>query len=93
MPLRMLLRFLANEHVVERLANSYPIRRLAQLTHYTYRRMTLWGNDTLDKAVKSSEAKENFQRYPQATGRLVSFTRTFIRNIQNEIEKSQQGPR
>ena len=25
------------------LANSYPIRRLAQLTHYTYRQVTLWG--------------------------------------------------
>ncbi|KAM7448030.1 hypothetical protein ABFA07_003931 [Porites harrisoni] len=93
MPLRMLLSYLANEQLVERLANSYPIRRLAQLTHYTYRRMTLWGNDALDKAVKSSEANENFQRYPQATGRLVSFTRNFLKNIQNEIEKSQQGPR
>ena len=51
------------------------------------------GNDALDKAVKSSEANENFQRYPQATGRLVSFTRNFLKNIQNEIEKSQQGPR
>lgn len=89
----MLLSYLANEQLVERLANSYPIRRLAQLTHYTYRRMTLWGNDALDKAVKSSEANESFQRYPQATGRLVSFTRNFLKNIQNEIEKSQQGPR
>ena len=51
------------------------------------------GNDALDKAVKSSEANENFQRYPQATGRLVSFTRNFLKNIQNEIEKSQRGPR
>ena len=51
------------------------------------------GNDALDKAVKSSEANENFQRYPQATGRFVSFTRNFLKNIQNEIEKSQRGPR
>ena len=51
------------------------------------------GNDALDKAVKSSEANENFQRYPKATGRLVSFTRNFLKNIQNEIEKSQRGPR
>ena len=28
------------------LANSYPIRRLAQLTHYTYRRLTLYGKFT-----------------------------------------------
>ena len=53
----------------------------------------LTGNDALDKAIKSSEANENFQRYPQATGRLVSFTRNFLKNIQNEIEKSQRRPR
>ncbi|KAJ7375418.1 hypothetical protein OS493_002182 [Desmophyllum pertusum] len=93
MPLRILLRFLANEQVVERLANSYPIRRLAQLTHYTYRRVTLWGNDALDKAVKSSETKENVQQNPQASKRVVSFTRNFMRNIQSEIEKNQQKPR
>lgn len=51
------------------------------------------GNDALDKAVKSNEAKESYQRYPQTTGRLVSFTRNFLRNIQNEIEKNQRGPR
>lgn len=93
MPLRTLLRFLADEHVVERLANSYPIRRLAQLTHYTYRRLTLWGNDALDKAAKSNQAKEGSQGYHQATGRMVSFTRNFLRNIQKEIEKSQRGER
>ena len=51
------------------------------------------GNDALDKAVKANEAKESFQKYPQATGRLASFTRNFLRNIQNEIEKSQRGQR
>ena len=51
------------------------------------------GNDALDKAVKSNEAKEASERYPQAKGRLVSFTRNFWRNIQNEIEKSQRGQR
>ncbi|KAL9967698.1 hypothetical protein ACROYT_G025985 [Oculina patagonica] len=89
MPLRTLLRFLANDQVVERLADSYPIRRMAQITHFMYRRLTLWGNDALDKAVKSNEAKEN----PQVSGRLVSFTRNFVRNLQNEIEKNQHGPR
>lgn len=93
MPLRTLLRFLADEHLIERLANSYPIRRLAQLTHYTYRRLTLYGNDALDKAVKSNAAKQASESYPQAKGRLVSFTRNFWRNIQNEIEKSQRGQR
>lgn len=56
-------------------------------------KMFFSGNDALDKAIKSNEAKESFQKYPQATGRLVSFTRTFLRNLQNEIEKSQRGPR
>lgn len=49
------------------------------------------GNDALDKAVKSNEAKQASESYPQAKGRLVSFTRNFWRNIQNEIEKSQKG--
>lgn len=55
--------------------------------------LSFLGNDALDKAVKSNEEKESFQRYPQATGRLVSFTRKFLRNIQNEIEKNQRGQR
>ncbi|XP_020620946.1 uncharacterized protein NCBP2-AS2 homolog [Orbicella faveolata] len=91
--LRFCTSFLANEQVVERLANTYPIRRLAQLTHYTYRRLTLWGNDALDKAVKSNEAQESIQKNPQVSKRLVSFTRNFVKNIQNEIENNQQRPR
>ena len=55
--------------------------------------LSLLGNDALDKVVKSSEEKESFQRYPQAKGRVVSFTRNFLRNIQNEIEKNQRGQR
>ncbi|RMX45519.1 hypothetical protein pdam_00008452 [Pocillopora damicornis] len=93
MPLRYLLSFLANEQVVERLANSYPIRRLAQLTHYTYRQVTLWGNDALDKAVKSREAPENVKKNSQMSNRVVSFSRNFFKNVQEEIDKIQQKPR
>lgn len=51
------------------------------------------GNDTLDKAVKSREAQDNFQQNPQVSNRLVSFSRNFFKNIQEEIEKIQQRPR
>ncbi|XP_022787463.1 uncharacterized protein LOC111327518 [Stylophora pistillata] len=93
MPLRYLLTFLANKQVVDKLANSYPIRRLAQLTHYTYRQVTLWGTDALDKAVKSREAQANVQQSNQISNRVVSFSRNFFKNIQEEIEKIQQRPR
>lgn len=86
MPLRILLRYLANEQVVDRLANSYIIRRLAQLTHYNYRRITAWSNEWLDKLAKESHTKEQMEGKPRTTGRLVSFTRNFMQNIQKEIE-------
>lgn len=56
-------------------------------------KLLLLGNDALDKAVKSNEAQENIQNNPQVSKRLVSFTRNFVRNIQNEIENNQQKPR
>jgi len=56
-------------------------------------KLPLLGNDALDKAVKSNEAQENIQNNPQVSKRLVSFTRNFVRNIQNEIENNQQKPR
>lgn len=56
-------------------------------------KLPLLGNDALDKAVKSNEAQENIQNNPQVSKRLVSFTRNFVRNIQNEIENNQQRPR
>ncbi|XP_031552902.1 uncharacterized protein LOC116290060 [Actinia tenebrosa] len=90
MPLRLLLRFLNNQQVVEQLANTSIIRRFAQLTHYTYIRATVWGNQVLNKMAEST-VKEPDQENQKDSGRLASFSRTFMENIQKEIEASQKG--
>lgn len=53
----------------------------------------LIGNDALDKAVKSREAPENIKKNSQMSNRVVSFSRNFFKNVQEEIDKIQQKPR
>ncbi|XP_032241821.2 uncharacterized protein LOC5516128 [Nematostella vectensis] len=91
MNLRMLLRFLNDQHLVERLANTSVIRRFAQLTHYSYLRATSWGNKSLEKLSEASKTQEEGRA--STTGRLVSFSKRFMENIQREIEGKASGGR
>lgn len=48
------------------------------------------GNKMLNKMAENA-AKEQSQGNQNASGRLASFSRTFMENIQKEIEASQKG--
>lgn len=75
MPLRALLKYLANnERLVQRLADSYPVRRAAQLAISVFYR----GKE------KVSEMD------PQKVNVLLSFFRRFRQNIREGIEDAKK---
>ena len=78
MSLKRLLRYLANDGIIEQLANTPVVRRGAQLTHYAYQRGMKKLTDISETGRISSGGKPTS---------LSSFTRTFARNLQKEIEK------
>lgn len=75
MPLRALFRYFANnEHLVQRLAESYPVRRAAQLAvSFFYR-----GKEKLEDID------------PQKVNRLVSFLKKFSQNMKEGIEDAKK---
>jgi len=83
-------KYLANEHLVERLANSYVLRRLAQVTHNTYIRVTHAGQKSLDKYSKQGEVKSqvNNKNGTENSFVLGRFVKRFYENVQQEIEKN-----
>ncbi|XP_057293170.1 uncharacterized protein LOC130621836 [Hydractinia symbiolongicarpus] len=89
MPLRTLARFLANEELVGRLANSYVIRRLAELTHQTYIKATHAGQKSLDKFTTTKEAQQQMHNRGQHSSSMMAtrVLRRFLDNLRKEIEK------
>ncbi|XP_078661709.1 protein NCBP2AS2-like isoform X1 [Branchiostoma floridae x Branchiostoma belcheri] len=80
MPFRALLRFLANHpQVVERLSETYVIRRLAQLTAYAFTRGKIRMEDEVARLSKSSEG---------AVQKASSFKSTFMREIQEGMKEA-----
>lgn len=75
--LRLLMRYLGNnEQLVERLAQSYPIRRAAQMAVALFYRS------------KSIAAENNLQDFTPE--KLRSFIRTFQNNLKQEIEAAKK---
>lgn len=82
MPLARLLRYFANDEVVEKLANTPIIRRGAQLTHYAYQQ----GVKKLNEVTSVGQTSKNQATFDKPAS-LSSFIRTFARNLQKEIDK------
>ncbi|CAH2242048.1 jg26681 [Pararge aegeria aegeria] len=75
MPLRTLFRYLANnEHLVQKIAESYPVRRAAQLAVSVFFR----GKEKLS------------EMNPEKVNRLVSFYRKFSQNLREASFISQK---
>jgi mediator of RNA polymerase II transcription subunit 9 len=70
MPLRALLKYLANnEHLIQRIAESYPVRRAAQLAVSVFYR----GKEKLAEVD------------PQKVNRFISFLKKFSENMKEGI--------
>lgn len=79
MPLRFLLRYFVNtnsEKVIEKLSESYPMRRAAQLTAYVFFRGKALGEDTLKK-IQESESVHG----------VKSFKKTFTDEVKEGLKK------
>lgn len=75
MPLRTLFRYLANnEHLVQKLADSYPVRRAAQLAVSIFYR----GKEKVEKMD------------PQQLSSFMSFLRRFSENIKEGIQDAKK---
>lgn len=75
MPIRSLLRYLANnEHLVQRIAESYPVRRAAQLAVSVF--------------YKGKEKLSEMD--PQQVNRLSSFLKKFSQNVREGIEDAKK---
>ncbi|PZC81586.1 hypothetical protein B5X24_HaOG212510 [Helicoverpa armigera] len=75
MPIRALLRYLANnEHLVQKLAESYPVRRAAQLAVSVFYR----GKEKLSDMD------------PQQVNRIMSFLKKFNENLKEGIQDAKK---
>lgn len=75
MPLRALFRYLANnEHLVQKIAESYPVRRAAQLAVSVFFR----GKEKLSEIN------------PEKVNRFVSFYRKFSQNLREGIDDAKK---
>uniref|UniRef100_T1JKN7 Uncharacterized protein n=1 Tax=Strigamia maritima TaxID=126957 RepID=T1JKN7_STRMM len=74
MVLRFLIRYIANnEQLIEKLSQSYPIRRAAQLTAYLFTKGKYKGEEMLKSGISKSITEEA----EKAAERLKSFSGKF----------------
>ncbi|CAH1776178.1 unnamed protein product [Owenia fusiformis] len=90
MPWRSLMRYLVNnEQLIQKLAESYPIRRAAQLTAYFYHRSKSIGNDLKDSgAAQKLQDDANFYAR-QTENKLSNFKKTFTQDVTEGFKKLQ----
>lgn len=83
--LRIILRYLThNEQLVQKLAESYPIRRSAQLVAYIFLRGKAKGLENIEKLQESEMARQF------SISRLQNFKTVFIAKIREGIREFQQ---
>lgn len=78
MIVRLIIRYLTNHpELVERLSNSYPMRRAARFAVYIFNRSKLI-------------AEERGLQEKLSPEKLKQFTRRFSNNLREELEKARQ---
>lgn len=85
MVLRIILRYLAhNEQLVQKLSESYPIKRSAQLVAYVFLRSKEKGLENIEK-LQESEIARQF-----SVSRFQNFKNVFLAKIREGIREFQQ---
>ncbi|KAM4628893.1 protein NCBP2AS2-like [Polymixia lowei] len=80
--IRMLFSLLNNPRVIEKLAESRPIRRAAQITAYALTKAQIAGRDASERVLKSST-----QRIPRDQGDMGTHFRRVIQTFFKEIKE------
>lgn len=85
---RLLYSLINNLHVVEKLAESRPIRRAAQLTAYAITKAQIAGRDASQRALRSQtlrQVREEASKVPgdlgEMGGRLRRVRDTFVNEL------------
>ncbi|KAG8003280.1 protein NCBP2-AS2 [Nibea albiflora] len=85
---RLLFNLINNLHVVEKLAESRPIRRAAQITAYAITKAQIAGRDASERAMRSHtlrQVREEASKVPgdlgEMSGRLRRVRETFVNEV------------
>lgn len=92
--IRMLFSFLNNPRVIEKLAESRPIRRAAQITAYAITKAQIAGRDASERVLRSDtmrHVREEAQRTAQPGGdtmgdlgsRFKRVKETFVKEVKD----------
>ncbi|KAM7388162.1 hypothetical protein PAMP_024360 [Pampus punctatissimus] len=87
---RMLFTLLNRLHVVEKLAESRPIRRAAQITAYAITKAQLAGKDASRRVMRSQtlrQVREEAGRVPGDLGEVGSRLRRVRETFVNEVKE------
>lgn len=87
---RLLASLVNNLHVVEKLAESRPIRRAAQITAYAITKAQIAGRDASDRALCSQtlrQVRDEASKVPgdlgEISGRLKRVRDTFVNEVKS----------
>lgn len=87
---RLLASLVNNLHVVEKLAESRPIRRAAQITAYAITKAQIAGRDASDRALRSQtprQVRDEASKVPgdlgEISGRLKRVRDTFVNEVKS----------
>ncbi|XP_071825911.1 protein NCBP2AS2 homolog [Apostichopus japonicus] len=91
MVIRTILRYLANHpQLVDSLAESRFMRRLAQITAYGILKAQEKGHEAVEKASESETIRRIAEQKDTSQNRIASFKRTFAVELQKEIKEFQE---
>ncbi|KAI0224376.1 hypothetical protein LSAT2_024621 [Lamellibrachia satsuma] len=91
MPLRYLLRFFArDERLVEKLAESLPMRRAAQWTAFAYHKSRQIGHEVVEKLQSSDQVHQLKGEAQQFGKKAQSFQNTLTEEMKKAYEELQK---
>ncbi|CAL9695064.1 unnamed protein product [Knipowitschia caucasica] len=95
---RLLYSLLNRMQVVEKLAESRPIRRAAQLTAYTLTKARILGQDTSKRVLRSQtlrQIRDEASRVPRdvgdVTGRIRRVGDTFMSEVKEGLKQGSRA--
>lgn len=86
MVLRIILRYLVNnEQLIQRLADSYPFRRAAQLTAHAMLKGKSLGQESMEMMSTSELFRKLIEKVNAASGQLRHFSSEKVQKLEEAI--------